>query len=250
MACHRLELCIGIGLTRSGLVLCVQSQQREVERIVYEKEIEMRKSIVVAAVAGLASAASAQTASLSIVASQTVVNSAVTTSITLAIYADADFGTHVTGAAFTLGATGGAGVVDGMALGSVAAWGGLGEDDLLDGGDGNYNGVIMGQIVFLPFIQPDAASALGAGPVLIANMNVTIAAGSSGVIDWTVGGGIGTFALELIDVNANPGDNPPGETFQIAAPNFGSEQVTVIIPAPSAMALLGLGGLVAGRRRR
>ncbi len=209
----------------------------------------MRKSIVMAAVAGVASAASAQTASLSIVASQSVVNSAVTTSITLAIYADADFATNVAGAAFTLGATGGAGVVDGMALGSVPTWGGLGEGDLGDGGDGNYNGVIMGQIIFLPFIEPDPASALGSGPVLIANMVVTIVAGSTGVIDWTVGGGIGTFALELFDANANPDGNPPGESFQIAAPVFGSEQVTVI-PAPSALALLGLGGLVAGRRRR
>jgi MYXO-CTERM domain-containing protein len=107
----------------------------------------------------------------------------------------------------------------------------------------------MGQIVFLPFIQPDAASALGSGPVYIGSFNVDIVANSAGIVDWTVAGGIGTFALELIDVNANPGQNPPGEVFSLADIDFGSARVEVV-PAPSAMAVLGLGGLVAGRRRR
>jgi len=213
----------------------------------------MRKAFLVAAVAGLASGAGAQSASLSIVASQTLVVSTVTTSLTLAIYGDADFGTHITGAAFGLSAIGGAGVVDGMALGSVASWGALGEDDLGDGGDGNHNGIIMGQIVFLPFLAPDASSALGSGPVLLANIDVTIFAGSNGVIDWSLVGLFDAdFALEVIDADANPGGNPPGVVTQVLNPNFGSATVTVIdvVPAPSSFALLGLGGLVAGRRRR
>ncbi len=209
----------------------------------------MKNAIALAAVAGIASAAAAQTASLSIVASQSVVNSQTTSSITLSVYADADFGTHVTGAAFTMNAAGGAGVVDSISQDSVAAWGALGQDDFGDAGDGNHAGTIMGQIVFLPFIMPDAASALGNGPVFIGSFTVNIAANSAGLVDWTVGGGIGTFALELIDVNANPGGNPPGEVFSLADVDFGSARVEVV-PAPSAMAVLGLGGLVAGRRRR
>ena len=211
----------------------------------------MKNAIALAAVAGIASAAAAQTASLSIVASQSVVDSTMTSSITLSVYADADFGTHVTGAAITMGAAGGAGVVDSMSANAYGTsdWQALGFDDFGDGGDGNHNGLVLGQVVFLPFIQPAAESALGNGPVFLGSFTVGIVANSSGIVDWTVGGGIGTFALELIDVNANPGDNPPGETFQIAAPDFGSARVTVV-PAPSAMAVLGLGGLVAGRRRR
>jgi hypothetical protein len=215
------------------------------------RRFEMKNAIALAAVAGIASAAAAQSASLSIVASQSVVDSTMTSSITLSVYGDADFGTHITGAAFTMNAAGGAGVVDSMSQDGVAAWGALGEDDFGDAGDGNYAGTIMGQIVFLPFIQPDAASALGNGPVFLGSFTVNIAAGSDGVIDWTVGGGIGTFAIEIIDVNANPGGNPPGEVTGVADANFGSARVVVNgIPAPSAMAVLGLGGLVAGRRRR
>ncbi|MFK7760177.1 MAG: PEP-CTERM sorting domain-containing protein [Phycisphaerales bacterium] len=209
----------------------------------------MKNAIALAAVAGIASAAAAQSGSLSIVASQSVVDSTATSSITLQIFGDADFGTHLTGAAFMLNAEGGAGVVDSISLDSVGAWGALGQDSFGDAGDGNHAGVIMGQITFLPFIQPDAASALGAGPVLLATMNVSIAALSAGDVTWTLAGGIGTFALEVIDVNANPLGNPPGEITALAAPSFGSATVSVV-PAPSAMALLGLGGLVAGRRRR
>lgn len=208
----------------------------------------MKKIIVLAAIAGLASGAVAQNASLSIVASS-VDYFGLNPTATLSVYADADFGTHITGAAYTLSAVGGLGLVESIEINSHAAWGSLGFDDLGDGGAGNHNGMIMGQITFLPFIQPDAASALGNGPVLLGSFAVTFAANQGGVVDWTVGGGLGTFALEVIDVNANPGGNPPGEYFQIAAPDFGSTRV-VIFPTPSSAALLGIAGVVAGRRRR
>ena len=206
----------------------------------------MKNAIALAAVAGIATAAAAQSGSLSIVASQATVDSTMTTSFTLSVYGDADFATHITGAAFNLNASGGDMVTDMVASG--AAWGGLGFEDQGHTGGGN-TGMIMGQITFLPFIAPDAASALGNGPVFLGSFAVTIAADSSGTIDWSLAGGIGTFALEVIDVNANPGGNPPGLITQLASPDFGSVSVNVV-PAPSAMAVLGLGGLVAGRRRR
>tara|TARA_R110000737_G_scaffold2923_5_gene8533 strand:+ start:29442 stop:30071 length:630 start_codon:yes stop_codon:yes gene_type:complete len=209
----------------------------------------MKKMIVLAAIAGLASGAVAQNASLSIVASSTIPIGGLNPTATLSVYADADFGTHITGAAYTLSAVGGLGLVESIEINSHATWGSLGFDDLGDGGAGNHNGMIMGQITFLPFIVPDAASALGNGPVLLGSFAVTFAANQGGVVDWTVGGGLGTFALEVIDVNANPGGNPPGEYFQIAAPDFGSTRV-VIFPTPSSAALLGIAGVVAGRRRR
>ncbi|MFK7760176.1 MAG: hypothetical protein AB8C13_09530 [Phycisphaerales bacterium] len=211
----------------------------------------MKNVVVLAALAGIASAAAAgSNATLSIVASQSVVDSSATSSITLQVFGDASIATHITGAAFTMNATGGAGVVGGIALDSVAAWGALGEDSFGDAGDGNHAGAIMGQIAFLPFIQPDAASMLGNGPVLLGTFVVDIIGGSEGDVTWTVGGIAGTdFAIELLDVNANPGGNPPGETFQILDPSFGSATVSVV-PAPSAMALLGLGGLLAGQHHR
>jgi len=207
----------------------------------------MKNCIVLGAVAGLASGALGQSASLSIVASQSVVDSTVTTSITLAVYGDADIGTHISAAFFGLSAAGGAGVVDEMALASVASWGVLGEEDFGHAGEGNYNGVGMGQLVFWPAIPPDPASALGNGPVLLANFSVTIAVGSLGVIDWLLVGApdYPLFVLETFTPHpAHEGDFHP-----FANPDFGSVSVYVV-PAPSGLGLLGLGGLVAGRRRR
>ena len=203
----------------------------------------MKKSIVLAAVAGIASGAAAQTASLSIVASQATIDTTMTTVLTLDIYADSSIGTHITGAAFTINGFGSSLVTDMTASG--AAWGGLGFED--QGHDGNgSSGMIMGQIVFLPFIPPSVESALGNGSVYIGSFVVNLAVDTYLDYEWTLGGGIGTFALEVIDVNTNPG----GSTYtQITDVDFGSLRVSVV-PAPSALGLLGLGGLIAGRRRR
>ena len=206
----------------------------------------MKKTVIMAAVAGLASGAAAQTASLSIVASQPTVDTTLTTSFTLSVYAESSIGTHVTGAAFNVNGFGSS-VVNSMTA-SSAAWGGLGFEDLGHDGNGS-SGMIMGQITFLPFIPPNAASALGNGPVYIGSFVVELAVETYVDYEWTLGGGIGTFALEVIDVNANPGGNPPGEITQITDVEFGSVAIRTV-PAPSSLALLGFGGLVAGRRRR
>lgn len=206
----------------------------------------MKSCVLLAAFAGIASGALGQSASLSIVASQTVVDSTVTTSITLAVYGDADAGTHITGAWFGLSATGGEGVVDDMALASVASWGELGEADFGHAGDGNYNGVSMGQVVFPPFLPPDPASALGSGPVLLANLRVTIAEGSLGLIDWSLVGS-SNYHVVLETFASHPAHE--GNYWQFVSPEFGNVSVNVV-PSPSVLGLLGLGGLVAGRRRR
>ena len=104
--------------------------------------------------------------------------------------------------------------------------------------------MIFGQLIFPPFIPPAAESALGNGPVLLANFAVTIAANSDGVVDWTTAGGLGSFVLEIFT-----DDGADGSFTQLTTVDFGGTSVNVV-PAPSAMALLGLGGLVAGRRRR
>ncbi|MDF1870372.1 MAG: hypothetical protein P1U30_08280 [Phycisphaerales bacterium] len=208
----------------------------------------MNKMIMMAAVAGMASGALAQSASLHIVASQATVDCTTTSVFTLSVYGDADFGTHITGAAFTLELeSGGELIQDVVATG--ASWGALGFEDLGHSGGGN-SGMIMGQLVFLPFIAPDAASALGNGPVFLGSFAVTISSSPTfQTLEWSLGGGVGTFAMEVIDVNGNPGGNPPGVVTQIAAPQFGSMTMT-ICPSPSSCALLGISGLVVGRRRR
>ena len=206
----------------------------------------MKKTVIMAAVAGLASGAAAQTASLSIVASQATVDTTLTTSFTLSVYAESSIGTHVTGAAFNINGFG-SNMINSMTA-SSAAWGGLGFEDLGHDGNGS-SGMIMGQITFLPFIPPNAASALGNGPVYIGSFVVELAVDTYVDYEWTLGGGIGTFALEVIDVYANPTANPPGVITQITDVEFGSFAIRTV-PAPSSLALLGFGGLVAGRRRR
>jgi len=202
----------------------------------------MKNTLALIAVAGIATVASAQSGSLSMTSSAaTVDTSGAAATFTLSVWGDADFGTHIAGGGFALSATGGAGIVTSMAA-SVPAWGALGFEDNGAAGDGNYNAVIFGQLIFPPVIAPAAESALGNGAVLLATFSVTAAADSSGLVDWSTADAGGDFVLEIYD-DAN------GSFTQLTAADFGGTSVRVV-PAPSAMALLGLGGLVAGRRRR
>ena len=205
----------------------------------------MRKGITCIALAGLASAAGAQSGSLSIVpsASSGIDTSSGSATITLAVYGDADFGTAISGGGFGLAVSGaGVGNVTGMASAS-APWGALGFMDLGDGGDGNHNGMIFGQLIFPPFIPPAAESMLGNGPVLLGNFTVTFAQFAVGVFDWATVGGIGDFTLEVFDEST-------GSFTQLSAEVAHGSASVIIFPSPSGLALLGFGGLVAGRRRR
>lgn len=201
----------------------------------------MKNTIVLAAVAGIASAAAAQSGGLVIVPSVSTIDSTVSTSFTLAVYASADFGTHVFGGAFGMANSGDNGIVTGMDM-TLATWGAFGGNDFGHAGDGNHDGIRFGQF-FIPGLTPPLAeSSLANGDVLIGNFSITIAAGSEGTLDWssTTDTAAG-FLLEIYD-EATFGTTQLGGS-------HGTAQVNVV-PAPSAMALLGLGGLVAGRRRR
>ncbi|PCI10802.1 hypothetical protein COB72_02505 [bacterium] len=209
-----------------------------------EENFKMKNTVTLIAFAGIASIATAQSGSFSIVPSAlTVDSSGGASTITLAVYGDADFGTAISGGGFSLTANGGAGIVSGMTA-AVAPWGALGFMDLGDAGDGNYNGMIFGQLIFPPFIPAAADSMLANGAVLLGNFTVTIAADSAGVIDWSTAGGVGDFDMEIFT-----DDGAAGAFTQLSGVSAGSASVTVV-PAPSALALLGLGGIAAGRRRR
>ncbi len=196
----------------------------------------MKNAVALIAVAGIASVASAQNFSLSVVPSATSV--AEGGSFTLSVFGDADVGTHMLGGSFSM--TSGSGLIDSMSW-SPASWSSFNTDNGYAGG-GDYNSVIFGQLVIPgvpPFDQPAAGSDVGN---LIGSFQVNLGAGT-GLIDFQLNGE-SPFTLQTIDTNTGGlFDSTQGQL------SLGSTRVTVT-PAPSALALLGLGGIAAGRRRR
>jgi len=201
----------------------------------------MKSTIALVAIAGFAAAASAQNFSLSISGAPASVDATAGATITVDVIGDADFGTHMLGGSFNM--TSGNGMVSSMAW-TAAGWSAFNTDGGYAGG-GDYNAVIFGQLVIPgvpPFDVPAAGSELGSA---IGSFQIVIAAGSAGTLDLVLGAE-SPFSLEVIDVNtggtANSSDSAATLTLNGASIN--------VTPAPSALALMGLGGLVAGRRRR
>ncbi len=195
----------------------------------------MKNAITLIAIAGMASVASAQNFSLDISGPSEVDEGAV---FTMTVTGDSDFGTHMLGGGFSL--TTGSALISDMSW-TPASWSGFNEDGGYAGG-GNYGGVVFGQLLLpIPgFDTPAAGSELGGE---IGSFQVTLGAGS-GIIDFQLVGAV-PFTLESVDVD-NGLASMQDTNGQLS---LGSARVNVT-PAPSAMALLGLGGLVAGRRRR
>ena len=196
----------------------------------------MKNAVALIAVAGIASVASAQNFSLSLVPSATSV--AQSGSFTMSVYGDADMGTHMLGGSFSLSSD--SALVSNMSWAN-AAWSAFNTDGGY-AGNGNYNAVIFGQLIIPgvpPFDQPAPGSELTG---LIGTFTVTVGA-DAGDIDFGLNAE-DPFSLQTIDINTGGlFDNSQGQI------SLGSARVTVT-PAPSALALLGLGGIAAGRRRR
>ncbi|MHA7812306.1 MAG: PEP-CTERM sorting domain-containing protein [Phycisphaerales bacterium] len=195
------------------------------------------KTIAFAAIAGLAAAASAQNFSLTIVPSSTMID---TTSgpvtFTMTVFGDADFGSHLLGGAFAVASSGDSDVVQSMAW-TAASWSQFNTDGG-DAGNGNYNQVVFGQLVIPGIFPPAPGSELGSA---IGSFEVTV--DGMGDVEFQLTAGT-PFSLETVDSVLGDTMNDGG------AISLGSSGVISVVPAPSAMALLGLGGLVAGRRRR
>ena len=195
----------------------------------------MKNAVALIAVAGIASVAAAQNFSLTVVPSATSVAEGGT--FTLSVYGDADQGSHLLGGAFSLSSD--SGLVDSMSWAN-AAWSGFNTDNGY-AGNGNYNEVIFGQLVIPGIFPPAAGSEVGS---LIGSFQVNLAAAGTGIIDIAINAGGGDFTLQTVDsVTGDLFDDTQGQL------SLGSTRVTVT-PAPSALALLGLGGIAAGRRRR
>lgn len=194
------------------------------------------KTIAIAALAGLATAAAAQDFSLTLVPSVgTVDTSGGAATFTVTAYGDSSFGTHILGGAFGISASSGGDTVQGMSWAN-AAWSVFNTDGG-DAGNGNYNTVIFGQLVIPGIFPPAPGSELGSA---IGSFTVTVDGAGVLVLDMTNGS---PFSLEAVDSVSGQTMNDGGTV------SLGSATINVI-PAPSAMALLGLGGIVAGRRRR
>ncbi|MBL4697456.1 MAG: hypothetical protein JKX70_01340 [Phycisphaerales bacterium] len=198
----------------------------------------MNKSITMIALAGIAFSASAQDFSLSIAGPTSISEGAV---FTVDVFGDANVGTHMLGGGFSLVATGGGILIQDISW-VPSQWSAFNTDNGY-GGNGNHNGVIFGQLVIfgIPgFDVPAAGSDLGNR---IGSFQITLEPQGFGQLDMTLVAA-DPFALQTISI-AN------GETFSSADGNLTLNGISVIVyPTPSSLALLGLGGLAAGRRRR
>jgi len=205
----------------------------------------MKTALIFLAASGLASSAFGQSATLSIVPSVAIWDTTISTTYTLSVYAEADFGTAISGGEFAIAGFGNAAPgVTGM-VGQAAAWGALGFQDNGYAGNGNYNGMIFGQLIFPPFIPPAPGSMLGNGPVLLGSITVTLEANTFGWLEFATAAGMGDFVLEIYT-----DDGGGGTMTQLTGADIIHDSVVVMMPSPSTFALFGLGGLVAGRRRR
>ncbi len=201
----------------------------------------MKNAVCMLAVAGLVGAAGAQNFSLSIAgAPATIDNSSGAVTITIDIIGDADVGTHMLGGAFAIEATG-AILSTGMTW-NPAGWSSFNTDGGY-AGNGSYNQVIFGQLVIPgvpPFDVPATGSELGNA---IGSFQIVIGQGLYGLMHLNF---IAQepFTLEVLDLAA-------GESYRSSAGNLTLNGVEILIyPTPSSLALLGLGGLAASRRRR
>lgn len=147
-------------------------------------------------------------------------------------------GTHMLGGSFSLVTS--SSVVSNMTW-TPASWSAFNSDGGYAGG-GDYNPVIFGQLVIPgvpPFDVPAVGSELGQR---IGSFQVTVDQ-FCGVLDMELVAQ-SPFTLEVLDLNT-------GETFQSSNGNLSLNGATIsVTPAPSSLAVLGLGGFATLRRRR
>lgn len=209
------------------------------------------KQIILCAVAGCVSAAAAQSGSVTIVPSTQTVDWSVSDTFRLELYGDADFGTHILGGTVSLSLESGDGASVADMVGAAADWGLQGENDRGYLGNGDYEGLIFGHLVIPPFAEPNPDAALGNGPVLLGTVDVTITPGFIGMLAWSSAQIDSNFVLEIFDEDVFASGDAPGAYTRLFFDDMDMGGVSVnVIPAPSGMALIGLGGVVFGRRRR
>ncbi|MBL4697454.1 MAG: PEP-CTERM sorting domain-containing protein [Phycisphaerales bacterium] len=202
----------------------------------------MKKASLLIALAGLTAAAAAQDFSLSIAGAPTTIDATNGATITIDIIGDSTHGEVMMGGRFSM--ISGSGLISNMTW-TPAPWSAFNTDGGY-AGNGDYNEVAFGQISHQG--PQTAGSQLG---MAIGSFQIQIAAGSFGVIDLEILGGL-PFALETAFW---PFDGfPTGGAVDVRDSSNGTLILNGasinVVPAPSALALLGLSGLAASRRRR
>ncbi|MEZ6319259.1 MAG: hypothetical protein R3B49_11000 [Phycisphaerales bacterium] len=195
----------------------------------------MRKALAIAAVAGLAGVASAQSFTLHFNAAETSVVTGQTIHWTVSV--TGSFGAVDYLQAYDLNILAGQNDL-GTASAFATAMSALVNPTGGAVSGASINGVSGGQ-----------SSILGpttAGPITLGSFTV-VASASTGYLDYTVADG-GIFATTT-GINIKPGSDFAPSTFD-GIPGVASDRVGVNIPTPASAALMGLGGLVATRRRR
>jgi len=211
----------------------------------------MKRYILLAAVAGLASNAGAgdstETFSLVLDAVSSI-DTTVETTLVIAVYGDSSFGTHLLGGQFGLSSSGSGNFVSDIRW-TPAAWSTANDPGEYDG-NGNLTGVIFGQLVVMTDLfdfLPGAGSELGGQ---IGAFEVDIVEGFYGALDFaiTTDPNPDRFALKAVEVDevartTRSLDSSEGE---LSLGGFSLQ----VVPSPSGVALLGFGGLAVTRRRR
>lgn len=193
-------------------------------------------AVLLAGFAGLASQAAAQNFSLTLASSFATLDPSGGT-FTVTVYGDADVGTHMLGGAFTL-------VSNGDCISNMqwnpASWSVFNSDGGY-AGSGDYNDVIFGQLVIPGIFPPAPGSELGSA---IGSFTMTLDPLIGDIqIDFELVAGQ-PFTLETVDAVT-------GQTYQSSSGNLSLGSLSLgVIPAPGTLAMLGLGGLAAARRRR
>ncbi len=208
----------------------------------------MKNAIALIVVAGLAAAASAQDFEISVVAPVEVAPGA---TYTVELWGSVSGAPWVQGTSAMSGfgidavATAGAAGVGSITGSNIAGWAsGFGTNGTIQGA--NLVGTSGGQLANLfGFLNPNINMS---NPILLFSFDVTVANGFFGTITYSaanpnVNGGLSFYPVST-DGASIIAPNNAGTTLTLLSAS------TRIIPAPASLALLGLGGMVAGRRRR
>ena len=206
----------------------------------------MKNTIAIAVVAGLAAAASAQDFSISMVAPASV---ATNSTYTVEVWGSVTGGSWVDGTSAMAGfgidaiATGGASLVTANGGSVLSDWAsGFGTDGTVNGAD--LEGTSGGQLANLfGILNPGIDMS---NPILLFTFDVTVGAA----------GGDVTYTPANPNINGGLSYYPDSQDgASVIAPNDSGTTLTLVgatthvVPAPASLALLGLGGLVARRRR-
>ena len=195
----------------------------------------IRAATIAISLAGLSSAALAQNFSLTLDPGElNVFTGFGDVTITMAVYGDADVGTHMLGGSFSM-VSNSSNVVD-MSW-TPANWSGFNNDGGF-AGNGNYNTVVFGQLVLGGIFPPFPGSELG---MEIGTFEITLT--GIGEVDFELVAG-SPFSLETVDQFTGSIANDSNGTLTL-----GTSRINVF-PAPGVGASFAIVGLVASRRRR